>query len=379
MHETGMNPIKFSSSESETMGVEIEVALVDSETFALADACPSVLERIPDAAARGIKPELMQCYIEANSKVCRNAAEAEADLREKFALIETKANALGYDLYWSGSHPFSHWADQTVTPDQRYQNLVALLQETARQLVTFGLHVHVGVDSGDKAVMLCDRMMRHLPTLLALSCNSPFWEGNVTGLQSWRSRIMDALPTAGLPPMMRNWSEYVWLVNHLVATGFIETIREIWWDVRPHHNFGTLEIRICDVPGNLEDAIGIAALTHCLVKALSDEIDEGAYQHDCHPMIARQNKWRAARFGLDAQLVDSDTFELRSARDVVRYIVDRVRPAADVLDCHSELDRVLAIVDRPNWSRRQLELLERTGRPEEIVRTMVEQSRLTGT
>ncbi len=371
-----MNPIKFATSEPNTLGVEIEVALVDLKTFALANACPAILEKIPGASAQGIKPELMQCYIEANSSVCRNAREAEADLRRKFGLIQSAADELGFGLYWSGTHPFSKWSEQTVTEDSRYRNLVESLQETARQLVTYGLHVHVGVDSGDKAVMICDRMLRYLPILLALSCNSPFWEGNNTGLQSWRSRIMDGLPTAGLPPMMRNWSEYVWLVNHLIATGFIETIREIWWDMRPHHNFGTVEIRICDVPGNLEDAIGIAAFVHCLVKTLSDQIDAGTYQHDCHPMMVRQNKWRAARYGLDAELVDSDTFELHFARDLVRDLVERVRPAAKALDCSAELDRVLAIADRPNWSQRQLDLLNTSGEPSEMVRQMVSLSRL---
>lgn len=201
----------------------------------------------------------------------------------------------GLRLYWSGTHPFSTWRDQQITPDKRYQGMVNLLQDTARQLVTFGLHVHVGVDSGDKAVMICERILRHLPLLLALSCNSPFWEGRVTGLNSWRSKVMEGLPTAGLPPLMRNWSEYVWLVNHLVETGYIESIREIWWDVRPHNTFGTVEVRICDIPGCFEDTLGLVALIQCLIKCLSDQIDHGAYQHDCHPMLIRQNKWRAAR------------------------------------------------------------------------------------
>ena len=179
----------------------------------------------------------------------------------------------------------------------------------ARRLVTFGLHVHVGVDSGDKAVMICDRIMRHLPTLLALSVSSPFWEGRKTGLHSHRSKVMEGLPTAGLPTLMRNWSEYVWLVNHMIDTGFINTIREIWWDVRPHHNFGTVEVRVCDMPGNLQDTLALAALVQCLVKALSDEIDNGTYQHDSHPMMVQQNKWRAARFGNQARLVDTVTYQ----------------------------------------------------------------------
>ena len=198
----------------------------------------------------------MQCVLEINTGVCETVGEAERDLRGKIAIVEAACDALGLRLWWGATHPFSSWLDQRITPDDRYLQLVNLLQEMARRLVTFGLHVHVGVDSGDKAVMICDRIMRHLPTLLALSVSSPFWEGRKTGLHSHRSKVMEGLPTAGLPTLMRNWSEYVWLVNHMIDTGFINTIREIWWDVRPHHNFGTVEVRVCDMPGNLQDTLG---------------------------------------------------------------------------------------------------------------------------
>jgi carboxylate-amine ligase len=232
------------------------------------------------------------------------------------------------------------------------------------------------VDSGDKAVMICDRIMRHLPTLLALSSNSPFWDNRVTGLRSHRAKIMEGLPTAGLPPLMRNWSEYVWLVRHLIETGFIYTVREIWWDVRPHHNFGTVEVRMCDIPGNLEDSLALAALTQCLVKALSDEIDRGTYQHDCHPMMVRQNKWRASRYGLEAELIDPLTFEPRQVRDIVRRLVDDLRPVAEELRCGAWLDRVLALAQSKSWADRQLAVLAESGSPAEVVRHFSELSRL---
>ena len=192
------------------------------------------------------------------------------------------------------------------------------MQDISRRLVVFGLHVHVGVDSGDKAIQMCDRLLRHLPTLLALSANSPMWNGRVTGMESYRSTIMDALPTAGLPQHMRNWSEYVWLVDHLCSTGFIRSIREIWWDVRPHHEFGTVEVRIMDMPLNMDHLLALVALTQCLVAGTSDHIDKGAYLVDCHPMIAKQNKWHAARYGLDAMFVDPDTMKAVSAVQNVR-------------------------------------------------------------
>ena len=365
-----MRGLVFENSPGPTLGVEIELAVVDAETMRLANGCPRILDRLPEHERAFIKPELMQSYIEVNSAIGSNAADVEKDLRRKFGLIESIGDELGYRFCWSGTHPFSTWRDQVVTENSRYHDLVEMLQDTARQLITFGMHVHVGVDSGDKAVMICDRMLRHLPTLLAASCNSPFWEGRVTGLASWRSRVMDGLPTAGLPPLMRNWSEYVWLVNHLVETGFIKTIREIWWDLRPHHNFGTVEVRICDVPGSLEDAMALAALVHCLVKWLSDDIDNGTYQHDCHPMIVRQNKWRAARHGLDAMFVDFSTYDVRPARDILLGLVDELGPTADSLGCASQFDRLVQLAREPNWSFRQLDILRETGDPAEVVRSL---------
>jgi len=373
-----MAAIIFKASEKPTLGIEVELALVDARTMALRSAMEQVLERIPPEYHNAIKPELMQCYVELNTCICDDVSQAERDLREKLMVLQNAADDLNLRLFWSATHPFSVWRDQKVTDNARYRGLINLLQDTARQLITFGLHVHVGVDSGDKAVMICDRILRYLPILLGASANSPFWEGRNTGLNSWRSKVMDGLPTAGLPPLMRNWSEYVWLINHLIETGYIESIREIWWDVRPHHNFGTVEVRICDVPGNLQDTLALAAFIQCLVKALSDEIDHGTYQHDTHPMMVRQNKWRAARYGLDAMLVHTQTFEPRRARDVLRHFVYRLKPIAGQLNCEPYLEQILDMADRPNGAQRQLKLLEQTRDPAEVVRRLTELTRLEG-
>ncbi len=372
-----MGKILFRANPEPTLGIELELGLVDAQTMALTSGVQQVLDRVPPEMAGNVKPELMQSCVEINTGICRTVAEAEADLRAKLTAVEQIADSLGMRLWWGGTHPFSLWREQKVTPNERYLRLVELLQEMARRLVTFGLHIHVAVDSGDKAVMICDRIMQHLPTLLALSCSSPFWEAHDSGLASHRSKIMEGLPTAGLPTLMRNWSEYVWLVNHLVETGFIDTIREIWWDVRPHHNFGTVEVRVFDMPGNLEDSLTIAALVQCLVKALSDLIDEGAYQHDCHPMMVRQNKWRACRFGIEAELVDSFTYEVHPVRQIVENLVGRLRPTADELGCRNYLERVLEITARPSWAARQTQLLEETGSPQEVVRRLSQQARVS--
>lgn len=369
--------MKFQPSATATLGVEIELALVDAGTMALRSAVEELRGALREEDRTFIKPELMQCYIEINSKKCNSVEEAEADLRPRLETLERAADDLNLRLLWSGTHPFSRWEDQQVTDNPRYHGLVNLLQDTARQLITFGMHVHVGVDSGDKALMICDRIIRHLPTLLAISCNSPFWEGRVTGLHSWRSKMMDSLPTAGLPPVMRNWSEYVWLVNHLIATGYIETIREIWWDVRPHHNFGTVEVRICDIPGNIEDTMALVALIHCLVKHLSDKIDEGTYLQDYHPMMVRQNKWRAARYGLDAKLVDTVTHEIKPVRQILREWAAKFRPLGEELGCAPYLERLLHVAESPGSSKKQLADLKETGEFPGVVRAMTDRSRLT--
>lgn len=372
-----MAKLDFNSNSYPTLGIELELGLVDNRTMALSSSIAELAELLPQGNQSQFKPELMQCVLEIITGVCKTVDEAEVDLRDKLALVEAATDQLGLRLWWGATHPFSLWREQKVTPDERYFQLVELLQELARRLVTFGLHVHVGVDSGDKAVMICDRILRHLPTLLALSCSSPFWEGRKTGLQSHRSKVMEGLPTAGMPTLMRNWSEYVWLVNHMVDTGFINTIREIWWDVRPHHSFGTVEVRVCDMPGNLEDTLAIAALVQCLVKALSDEIDHGTYQHDCHPMMVRQNKWRATRFGTAAKLVDSYTYDVVTVVQVVEDLVEKLKPIADELGCVHHLERCRHIAASPSWADRQLSIQAETGSAEQVVRRLTEQSRIT--
>lgn len=375
-----MSKLHFASNDSPTLGIELELGLVDADTMALSNSVGRMLDVLPtgdDEETACYKPELMQSFLEINTCVCDTVGQADQDLRQKITTMEQAAEELGLCLWWGSTHPFSLWRDQKITPNKRYESLVKLLQEMARRLMTFGLHVHVGVDTGDKAVMICDRIMQHLPTLLALSTSSPFWEGRDTGLASYRSKVMEGLPTAGLPTLMRNWSEYVWLINHMIDTGFINTIREIWWDVRPHHNFGTVEIRVCDMPGNLEDSLAIAALCQCLVKYLSDDIDNGAYQHDCHPMMVRQNKWRAARFGNHAALVNSYTYEVESVSEIVHFLIDRLRPTARDLRCEDYLLKCEAIADRVSWAERQRQMMSECGDHAEIVRRLIAESRVS--
>ncbi len=372
-----MQIFSFSSNPKPTLGVELELGLVDGESMRLTSAVNPLLNALPPEKRECYKPELMQSVVEINSCVCNSVDDAHNDLKSKLLDLETSTDELGLRLWWGATHPFSGWREQEITPNARYESLVNLLQDMARRLVTFGLHVHVGVDSGDKAVMICDRIMQHLPTLLSLSCSSPYWEARDTGLNSQRSKIMEGLPTAGLPTLMRNWSEYVWLVNHMVETGFINTIREIWWDVRPHHAFGTVEVRVCDMPGNLKDVLAITALVQSLVKALSDEIDRGTYQHDCHPMMVRQNKWRACRYGTEAQLVNSYSYKIQSVSEIAEFMVNRLGDTAKELGCYEYLTHIQEIANSPSWAERQRSIFKATNSPEEVVRQLTDQSRIS--
>lgn len=366
-----MPALRFARNDEPTIGVELELQLVDADSLELSNSASQLIDRLPNDLDEWVKPELMESYLEINTHVCRTVREVGADLKAKLTAVDRMADELGLRVFWAATHPFSSWRKQQITATERYHRLVDLMQDVARRLVTFGLHVHIGVDTGDKAIMVCDRLLRHLPLLLALSSNSPFWEGRNTGLQSNRSKIMEGLPTAGLPPRMRNWSEYVWLVNHLVDTGFINSIREIWWDIRPHNDFGTVEVRILDMPPRLEQVLALTAFVQCLVQAISEEIDEGTYQSDSHPMMVQQNKWRATRFGAEAQLVDSRDYQQRSVQEMADRLIELLLPTAERLDCVAELQSVSRLPSSTG-ARQQLAIYEKTGSRREVVRQMLQ-------
>ena len=367
-------PYSFHGNTSHTLGVEVELQLVDSRTLGLSNSIQQILDRVPEAWSGKIKPELMQSYCELNTDICSSVKEIERDLNEKIEWAQGVAGELGLQFVWAGTHPFSPWFEQCYTPGERYAWLARVMQHIARRMVVFGLHVHVGVDSGDKAIQLCDRLLRHLPTLLALSANSPMWNGRDTGLASYRTKVMEALPTAGMPPQMRNWSEYVWLVDQLISSNFIRSIREIWWDVRPHAGFGTVELRIMDMPTCMPHLLSLVALTHSLVAGISEAINRGAYLYDCHPMLALQNKWHAARYGLDATFVDPDTMKAVSAVVAVKRLVELCQPFAERLNCLEELKGIYDIIDQGTGACRQREIYERTGSMEEVMKYLLSQS-----
>jgi len=238
--------ITFKSSKEYTLGVEVELQLIDKESLALVPKSGQIIAGLENLKTF-IKPELMLSNVEVNTSPCSTIEEVQKDLLTKFDLVCREALRHDTTLSLAGTHPFSSWREQDFVPDERYGRLLNKLALVARRFNIFGLHVHVGIDSGEKCISIMNLLLYYLPHLLALSANSPFWNGEDSGLKSYRSKVFEALPTAGIPAYFDGWSDYASLVDMYMSTGTIETIREIWWDVRPHPDFGTLEIRVCDV------------------------------------------------------------------------------------------------------------------------------------
>lgn len=375
-----MSDLRFRGNRWPTLGVEIELQLVDARTMALRSAIDEVRLGVPEALRDSVKPEFMQCYVEINTGVCRTVDEVEADLAPRIRAVERAADRQGVRLVWAATHPFSRWRDQRITPDERYYRLADLLQETVVRPVTFGLHVHVGVESGDRAIAVANRMQAELPILLAMSANSPFWQGRATGHHAHRIEVLEGFPTGGMMPPLSSWAEFADLLGRMKTAGFVESHRELWWDVRPSIENGTLEVRICDMPADLPDLLGLSAMIQCLVRAISEEIEAdpgGSTTPAPHPLLLRQNRWRACRFGPDAELVDPIALEARPARVAARELIDRLMPVADRLGCRRALAHAAAMTTRPSGSEMQLQLYRELGDMTEVLRRMSGRSRLS--
>ena len=340
--------IDFCASQRPSLGIEVELEIVDRASRQLTSAASEILAAMADGAGAGeprkAKHELMESTIEINTGVCTTVAEARADLKATIAELTTHTQPRGLALMCSGTHPFSHWVHQKITPDPRYERLVEQMQWPARQLLIFGVHVHVGVRSAEKAVAMSNALATYIPHFLALSASSPFWLGQDTGLASCRSKIFEQLPTAGLPYRLSGWSEFEEFMSTLVAARAIESIREVWWDVRPHPNFGTVELRICDGLPTLSEVAAIGALSQCLVEWMDGLCDRGLALPHRREWIIRENKWRAARSGIEAEIIADEGGDLVPVRRAVADLVEELGPVAERLHCGDELQFVLEIM-----------------------------------
>ena len=343
-----------------TLGVEEELQLMNAESWELASRYEEVFGEAEAADAR-IRPELMQSTVEVATKPARSVAEAIAETRELRRRLRDEAEARGYVVAAAGTHPFSRWEHQEITDRPRYAELIEALQWSAARQLIFGLHVHVGLDSAQQAVAVANALRTWLPELLAVSANSPFWHGRDTGLASARSKVFDTMPRSGLPPAFASFEEFELLVERAVRSGAFADYTYIWWDLRPHPRLGTIEIRICDAQTRLESVAAIVALTQSLVATLAARYErEGALDLQPVTLIA-ENKWLAARHGLDAELVDLSRDEQRPAREAVRELADLAEPAARRLGCAEELALLSPLLERGDGAAEQRAAYEGAG------------------
>lgn len=364
--------IVFNRSERPTLGVEIEVQVVD-EAGALATdtAATKILSELEGTP--GYKHELLECTIEVITDVCPTVKEVRRDLGTKVERLIDVAEGLGYRILCTGTHPFSSWSDQTVSPDPRYHRLIENCQWTARRLLIFGVHTHVGLGSGEEAIAVSNSLGTYIPHFLALSSSSPFWQGRDTGLASTRSKIFESLPTAGLPYMMDNWGQFQRFMRTLIGAGTIRSIREVWWDIRPHPGFGTLELRICDGIPTMDETCAITALSQALVVWLSERYNSGLELPRHHAWTIRDNKWRASRYGLEAEIIRDEEGNLVSLRRSIGDLVETLSPIAERLGCIDDLNRVNDILDRGTSATRQREEFQKTRDLSAVVDSLVEE------
>ncbi len=365
--------IHFNGSPNPTLGVELELQILDPETKNLVSGAQKILERT--TGDDHVKPELIQSTIELNTDVCNNIAAVRTDLTERLNSLFAICDELGYELACVGTHPFSRWDEQDITPKDRYHMLVDRCQWPARRLMIFGLHVHVGVPSGEKAIAIFNSLSTFLPHLLALSASSPFFDGNDTGLASSRVKIFETLPTAGLPYRLINWAEFQRFMITLVNAKAIESIREVWWDIRPHPGFGTVELRICDGLPTLDEVIALTAFIQALVVWLGEQYDEGVYLPVHRHWIVRENKWRAARWSVDAEIIVDEEGNLQPLAENIEELLEILSPVAKRLGSHHELVRVREIMRHGPSYRRQRRVFEETGDFKQVVAALARELR----
>ena len=350
--------IDFNPSPGPSLGIEVELELIDRRTGLLASAATDILTELgaehPGGEHPKAKHELFECCIEIITGVCQDVGEARADLERTLAEVREAADRRGITLICSGSHPFSAWSEQQVSPNPRYDQLVEQMQWMAHRMQIFGVHVHVGVRSAEKSVALANALATYIPHFLALSASSPYWEGHDTGLASARSKVFEGLPTAGLPAPIETWADFEEYMSTLITAGAISTVREVWWDIRPHPDFGTVELRMCDGLPSLGEVAAVAALAQCLVHHLDGLHDRGELHGRQREWILRENKWRAGRHGLEAEIIIDDRGAVSPVRDEVLGLLETLAPAAAELGCSAELASVSRILAAgPSYHRQR--------------------------
>ncbi|NMO04168.1 glutamate--cysteine ligase [Gordonia sp. TBRC 11910] len=373
--------VDFIGSPSPTLGVEWEFALVDRDTRDLSNSAAALIDGVVAQAGEGITAkvhkELLRNTVELVSGVSTTVAEAVADVAESLELVRSVGDGLGVDLYGAGTHPFAQWSTQLLTEGHRYAELIERTQWWGRQMLIWGVHVHVGISHRDKVLPIISALLKYYPHLLALSASSPMWSGQDTAYASNRAMMFQQLPTAGLPFQFTRWDEFEGFVADQKTTGIIDHLNEIRWDIRPSPHLGTIEVRICDGVSNTRELSALVALTHCLIVYLDRTLtqrrlgDPNATLPDMAPWLVQENKWRAARYGLDAIIIQDAQCNERLVTEDLADILVELAPIAAELSCVEELAGVEEIIRRGASYQRQRAVFERTADLRDVVSSVV--------
>ena len=360
------------SGPSYTLGVEEELMIVDAETLDLTNSIEGLLADLREVTTVGeVKPELMESVCEIATTPCRDTREVGAQLRTLRRTVQQVASARGLRVGSAGTHPFALWEDQRIVSRPRYRDLIAGLQFVARQEIIFGIHVHVGVDDPDKAIHVTNGMRVHLPLLLALSANSPFWRGDQTGLDSTRTPIFRAFPRVGIPPRYDDFEDWSARIDFMTGSRVIRDYTYLWYDVRPHPNFGTVEVRVMDSQTRVEHTIALAGLIQAMVKELAEHYEAGNDLSRYPYEMLDENKWLAARHGLSGSLVDLPDIGRVPVPELARRLLDRLAPHAEELGSTEDLEHVEDILENGNGASRQAVVYEANHDLREVVAEIV--------
>jgi len=358
--------------EQFTLGIEEEFQIVDPTTRELRSHVSEVLEEGRMLLGEKVKPEMIQSMIEVGTGVCKDISEARADITNLRRVTSELVRKRGLVIVAAGTHPFSDWQDQKIFENPRYESIVEENQIIARSLLTFGLHVHVGIPNPERAIQIMNAIRYLLPHVLALSTSSPFWLGVDTGLKSYRSEVFAKFPRTGIPDYFESHGSFEQYVELLVRTGCIDNGKKIYWDVRPHPFFPTLEFRICDIPTRVDDTIAIAALFQAMVAKVNKLLDQNLTFRLHHKMLIEENKWRALRYGLDGKMIDFGKRIEVPVRDLIRELLVFVDDVLDDLRSRKEIRHIQTILNRGTSSDEQLRVWRETGDINTVVDRLIE-------
>ncbi len=364
-------PVEFEGSEDHSLGVEEELHIVGATTGELVPQIEEIMSRLPEDLKEAVSYELFQSVLEIKTPPCATVAEAEGILRGLRSRVGSWAAACGAALASAGTHPFSRYNDQKITAQERYERVIETLRWVAQREVIFGQHVHVGVPGEEEVIEAHNRLAEQVPLLLALSSNSPFWQGMDTGYESTRVKIFETFPRAGLPPAFPNYEAFEDYVDLMVEAGAMDDYTFCWWDVRPHSKIGTIELRVLDSQTSLDSAAALAALTQCFVAGSLAQSAKGPYDRE----LTYENKFRASRHGLNAVFYDAERGASVPAKEMARTLVDELRPVSQDLGCENELAGILEIVEGGTGSQRQRRVYEKSGDFLDVVAYLIEGTR----